>query len=91
MNNQAAGKVESAELGQEAAAPYPVGHGIVNEDSPEQDEHCKRMEFHPFGKRAGNQGRRNNGEHALEGDESQFGNRAVSQDGHADARQAYFV
>ena len=91
MNDQAAGKVEGAELGQEAAAPDPVGHGIINKERPNKDEGDKGMKLHAFGKGAGNQGRRDDGKHALEGDEGQFRNRSVVEDGHADTGKAYFI
>ena len=91
VDDQAAGEVEGTEFSQEAAAPDPVCHGVVDEDSPEQDEDDESVELHAFGESAGDQGRCDDGEHALEGDESHFRNRPVFQDSHADAGKTDFI
>ena len=91
VDDQAASEVQGAEFSQEAAAPDPMCHGVVNEDGPEQDEDDESVELHAFGKSAGNQGRCDDGEHALEGDESHFRNSPVFQDGHADTGKADFI
>ena len=91
VDDQAAGEVQGAEFSQEAAAPDPVCHGVVNEDGPEQDEDDESVELHAFRKGPCNQGRSNDGEHALESDESHFRNGPVFQDGHADTGQADFI
>ena len=66
MNHQATGKVMHPHFTQPAAAaPYPVADRIIDQNRPEQTEEHKGPEADPFGKGAGNQRRRNNGEHAL--------------------------
>ena len=95
MDDQAAGEVEGAEFSEEAAAPYPVGHGIVNKEGPEQDEDDEGVELHAFGKSPGNEGRRDDSEHALKGDEGQFRNRSdeavnVGTEGHGIADENPF-
>ena len=77
MDDQAAGKVESPQLGQKTAAPDPVCHGIIDEDGPEEYKNTERTEADPFGKGPCNEGRRNDGKHALEGNEGQLRNGAA--------------
>ena len=91
MDNKTAGKVESTEFGEEAAAPYPMGHGIIDEDCPQKDEYRKCSKFHAFGKRTRDECRRQCGKHALEGDKRQFRDCAALQHFQTDARQADFV
>ena len=91
VNYEAAGEVKSTELCEEAAAPYPVCHGVVDEDSPEENEHAECAEFHAFCKCTGDERRSDYGEHALECNECQFRDGAVAHDLHADTGQAELV
>ena len=91
MDDQTAGEVKGAEFSEEAAAPDPMSHGIINEEGPEQDEDDEGVELHAFGKSTGNEGRRDDGKHALEGDEGQFRNRSVVENSHADSGEADFI
>ena len=91
VNDEAACEVERAELGEEAAAPDPVSHRVVDEDGPEQDEQGEAGELHALSESTGDQCRRDDGEHALEGHESQLRNRTAFQDVHANASQADFI
>ena len=51
---------------QEASlAPYHVRHGKVHQQGPKHREQQHGAELHAFGKRAGDQRRRDNGEHQL--------------------------
>ena len=91
MDDKAASKVERTEFGEEATAPYPVSHWIVDQDCPKQDEYSKSGEFHTLCKCTSNQCRCNNGEHALKSDEGELRNRAVFEDIHADTGEAHLV
>ena len=91
VDDEAAGEVKCAELREEAAAPYPVCHRVVDEDGPEQDQDRKGCEAHALCKRAGNQGRRDDGEHALERDECELRDGAVLEDVEADTGKADLV
>ena len=88
VDDEAARKVERAELREEAAAPDPVRHRVVDEDGPEQDEERERAELHALRERTRDERRRDDGEHALERDERELGNRAVLENVHADVREA---
>ena len=91
VDDEAAGEVKRAELCEEAAAPYPVSHRVVDEDGPEQDQDSKGCEAHALCERARDEGRRDDGEHALEGDEGELRDRAVLEDVEADTGKADLV
>src|SRR5919206_582631 len=60
-------EVERAQVVQPAAgAPYPVGDRVVHERRPQQAEQDERLEALALGEGAGDQGRRDDGEHHLE-------------------------
>ena len=54
-------------------APHHVGDGVIDDDGPEQDEEEERREPHPAGDGSGDERRGDEGEHHLEGRESQEG------------------
>ena len=76
VDGGAAGEVQGIDAGALASeverrepAPSgedPVGHGVVDEERPEEHEDEKSAELGPLGEGAGNQGRRDDGEHHLE-------------------------
>ena len=67
VHDGAAGEVERAELLQPAAvAPDPVGERVVDEGRPEHGEQQEGRELHALGEGAGDQRRRDDGEHHLE-------------------------
>ena len=75
MDDQTACEVKGSKLCQEAAAPYPMSHRIIDEDRPKKNEYSKSRKFHPLGKRACNERRRNNGKHTLKCNKYEFGDR----------------
>ena len=76
MDDGAAGEVERAEVAQPAAdAPDPVRHRRVDERRPEQAEDDERLEALALGEGAGDQRRRDDGEHHLEGHEGRVRDR----------------
>ena len=89
--HRAAGKVDGPHLLQEAAAPHPVGHGDVGQEAPQHREHQEARELHALGERAQYQGRGDDGEHALEEHEHQFGDVARRQRVRRDAAQHHLV
>ena len=91
MDNKPAGKVEGTEFGEEATAPYPMSHGVVDEDCPQEDKYRKGGKFHAFGKSPRDERRRQRGKHALESDKRQFGDGAALQNFQANACQTDFV
>ena len=91
MDDEAAGKIQRTELSQEAAAPYPVCHRIVNQDSPEKDKDGKSSEFHALCKGTSDECWGNDGKHALESHKGEFGDRAVFENIHTDTGQAEFI
>ena len=46
-------------------APHHVGHGRIHEQRPQQGKQGHRAELHPFGKRAGDERRSDDGKHQL--------------------------
>ena len=54
-----------------AAAPHPVCQRVVNQGAPQQAEDQEGGKLHALGKGAGDERRRDGGEHALEGHERQ--------------------
>ncbi len=66
VDHQPAGKIEDP-AGREPAAgpPDPMTDRIVDHDGPEQGKDHEGGEAHPFGKGAGDQGRGDDGKHAL--------------------------
>jgi len=66
VNHEPAGKIEHPQFCQPAASPDPMGQRIVDEQGPEQDESEIAAELHALGDRTADQGRRDDGEHALE-------------------------
>ena len=79
VHDGAAGKVDGAHLLQEAAAPYPVCHGDVDQDAPQEGEQQEAGELDALGKSAQDECRRDDGEHALEEHEQQFGDASGGQ------------
>ena len=71
MDDGPAGEVEGAEVTrpEEASAPHPVSHRRIHEHRPQRQEHQVARELHPLRERAGDEGRRDDGEHELEGHE----------------------
>ena len=91
VDDEAASEVERAELREEAAAPDPMCHRVVDQDRPEQDEQRERAELHALGKRSRDERRRDDGEHALERDEREFRNRAALEHVEADIGKPEFL
>ena len=79
VHHRAACKVQGPHLGHPSSGtPDPVSQGIVNKGCPKNGKKQEGYEFHSFSKGAGDQGRRDDGEHALKNHESQMGDgRAV--------------
>ena len=74
VHDRAAGEVERAQLVEPAAgAPDPVRDRVVDERRPEQAEEHERLEALALGERAGDQRRRDDGEHHLEDHEGWCG------------------
>ena len=65
VHHGAAGEVEHAALGQPAAAPDPVDEGDVDDDAPEHQEPEIALELDAVGEGAGDERRRDDGEHLL--------------------------
>ena len=80
VNYQTSCKVKGTKLGQEATAPYPVSHWVVNKDGPKENKESEGCELHAFSKGTCNKSRGNNGKHALEGNEGQLRNGAIFKD-----------
>ncbi len=74
VNDRAACEVQHAGGAQEAAAPDPVADGRIDQQRPQGREQQQTGIFHPLGEGAGDQGRGDDGEGHLEGDEQIFGN-----------------
>ena len=85
MDNQATSKVQSTQLGQEATAPYPMSHWVINQYSPQQHENGEGLELHSLSKGTSNQGWSQCGKHTLEGYKGQLWNSATLQNFHANA------
>ena len=67
MYHRTAGKVNGAILEEHAIrVPYHVAQGFVHDETPEQDQQAVGSELHPFGDGSRDQGRGDDGEHALE-------------------------
>ena len=71
MNSGTTGEVDNssitdAQLADPASAPHPVGHGEVDEGSPDGGEDDPRAELHPVGEGAGDETDGQAGEHRLE-------------------------
>ena len=66
VDDRAPGEIQGPQALEPAAVtPDPVGHRTIDQGDPEDHEHQKSAEFHPFGKGAGDQSRRDDGEHGL--------------------------
>ena len=64
--HRAAGEIQGPQVLEPAAVtPDPVSHRTIDDGDPQDHEHQKSAEFHPFGKGAGDQSRRDDGEHGL--------------------------
>ena len=59
-------RITDAQLADPASAPHPVGHGEVDEGSPDGSEDDPRTELHPVGEGAGDESDGQTGEHCLE-------------------------
>ena len=78
VDHAAAREVERAGHVEEAVGrPGPVRHHAVDDEVPEEDEDDHAGELHPFRDGAVYDGRRDDGEHALEHHEDGLGDRAV--------------
>ena len=77
VDDDAAGEVEHAPGLQEAAAPHHVHEGEVDEEQPRRQEEHVGLEADPVGEGAGDEGRGDDGEHHLVGDEDELGDRWV--------------
>ena len=77
MDDNAAGEIFHAPFLQDAAAPDHVNEGEVHQQQPTGQEDHVGVESDPVGKRAGDQGRRDDGEHHLVRDEDDDGNGIV--------------
>ncbi len=94
MDDCAAGEVEDAQVVEPAAvAPDPVGDRRIHDESPQQREQHEGLEALAFGEGTGNEGRRYDSEHHLEGHEGGSRNvgRVLRQRLLADAPQADVV
>ena len=91
MYHRPPGKVHGSHFHQETAAPYPMGHGHVDQYAPQHREAQETGEPHTFGERTENQSRRNQGEHALEHYEQHIGDTGRRQRIQADAVQHHLV
>ena len=80
MHHGSAGEIEHRVLAAQervekaAAAPHHVRHREVDEERPQRGEHHHGAKAHALGKRAGNQRRRDDGEHELIDHERLVGN-----------------
>ena len=77
VHHRTSGKVDGSHLLQEASAPYPVCHREVGKDYPQRDEHDIARKLDTFGKGTQYQRGGDDGKHALEHHEYQFGNVAA--------------
>ncbi len=74
MDGGTAGKVQGAELQEPASTTeYPVGHRVVHESGPQEDEDEEGAELGPLGEGAGDEGGGDDGEHGLEDHEGFMG------------------
>ena len=85
------GEVDGSHFLQKSATPYPMSHGEVGKNDPQGNEYDIARELDSFGKGSQYQGWGDDGEHALEHDEQQFGNVACGQCVDTDAMQERFV
>ena len=68
MDDRAAGEIEGAQVAEPPAlAPDPMGYRRVNQQSPQQRKQNESLEALAFRERTGDQGRRDDREHHLEG------------------------
>jgi hypothetical protein len=71
VHHRAAGEIEARDLAaqrrieQSTLSPYHMRHGKVDEQAPQDREQQHSAEFHALGERAGDQCRRDDGEHEL--------------------------
>ena len=91
MHDGASGKVNGTHLLQETSAPDPVCHRHVDQDAPKYGEQEETGELHTLGKRTQNQSRRDDGKHALEEHEQQFGYASGGECLRSNAREEHFV
>ena len=91
MHHRTSGKVDGSHLLQEASAPYPVCHREVGKDYPQRDEHDIARKLDTFGKGTQYQRGGDDGKHALEHHEYQFGNVARGQRIQGDAVEERLV
>ena len=75
MHDDAASEINHAPLREEAAAPDPVDEGDVDQQAPEHEEDEVRLEADAVGESAGDQRGGDDGEHQLEEEEGEEGNR----------------
>ena len=75
VDDRAPGEIQGPQVLEPAAVtPDPVGHRTIDQGDPEDHEHQKSAELHALGKGAGDQGRRDDGEHGLVDHEGLMGN-----------------
>ena len=66
VDHVAAREVECAKFADPSTSPHPVSDGSVHDGHPQNDEQYVGAELHSLGERAGDKGRRDDCEHALE-------------------------
>ncbi len=74
MNDDAAGKIENAQLGQKAVTPDHVHEREIDKGQPADQEQQIRSKTNPVRKCTGDQRRGDDGEHHLVGHEDEFRN-----------------
>ena len=88
VDDESAREIECTELREEAAAPDPVRHGVIEENDPEQDKENEGAETDALGKRAADECRCNNSKHTLKRNKGEFRDRCVRQCAHAHPRES---
>ena len=72
MHHDAAREIEHAPTRKQAAAPDHVREGVINEQLPEDEKGKVGLKGDSIDEGAGNEGRRNDGEHHLVSHEDEF-------------------
>ena len=76
MNDRAAGEIDQAELGEETAAPHPVGARHIDQQQPQRAEQREGGKLQPVGDRAADQRAGDDREGHLVDHEQHLGDRA---------------
>ena len=81
VDDDAAGEIEHAPMGEQSAAPHHVREGVIDEQLPEDEKDEVSLEGNPVDESAGDEGGRDDGEHHLVSHENELRQLVIAREG----------